>query len=152
MDKNKMARKHLDAKFAEVRKLNVFARPSKGWIRAIRNALGMTTTQLAKKMNIAQPRVTTIEKDEILGNLKLSTLENVAEALGCRLVYTLVPMDELESVVHKRAEKKAKELLNKAEHTMKLENQASSKESNNELESLIQELLNGSQARLWDED
>lgn len=149
---SKMARKHLDSKFSKIKNLNVFVRPQKGWVKAIRNALGMTTAQLAKRLNVAQPRVIAIEKDEVLGNLKLNTIESVAEALGCKFVYALVPEQELESMVHEQAEKKAKMLLNTAEHTMSLENQASGNNTYSEVETLIQELLNGSTARLWDEE
>ena len=150
---NETARRHLDVKFNKIRDLNLFTRPPKGWIRAIRNALGMTTTQLAKKLNIAQPRVTAIEKDEVLGNLKISTLESVADALGCELVYTLVPRENLEKMTYKQAEKKAKLILKNAEHTMKMENQLSSSDSyKKQLEDLINELIKGQQARLWDEE
>ncbi|MEI8388304.1 MAG: mobile mystery protein A [bacterium] len=149
---SKIARKHLDAKFSEIKNLSIFVRPQKGWIRAIRNALGMTTAQLAKRLNVAQPRVIAIEKDEVLGNLKLNTIESVAEALGCRFVYALVPEQDLESMVHEQAKKKAMTLLNKAEHTMRLENQASVSNTHNEIETLVQELLSGSTARLWDEE
>jgi len=146
------ARKHLDNKFQKISSLKDFNPPSKGWIRAIRDALGMTTSQLAKKMGVAHTRIIAIEKSEILGNLKIDTLERVAEALECQLVYALVPRKELETMAYEQAEKKAKALLKNAEHTMKLENQASEKNDNSELEALIQELLKGSQSRLWDED
>ncbi|HBG48808.1 MAG TPA: mobile mystery protein A [Cyanobacteria bacterium UBA9971] len=149
---SKMARKHLDAKFSEIKNLNVFVRPQKGWIKAIRNALGMTTAQLAKRLNIAQPRIVAIEKDEVLGNLKLNTIESVAEALGCRFVYALVPKQKLESMVHEQAKKKAMTLLNVAEHTMRLENQASGSNTYSEVKTLVNELLSGSTARLWDEE
>jgi len=150
---NEIARRHLDAKFDKIKEINIFTRPTKGWIKAIRNALGLTTTQLAKRLNIAQPRIIAIEKDEVLGNLKISTLEGVADALGCELVYTIVPRQSLANMTYEQAEKKAKLMLKNAEHTMQLENQSSSKESNKEqLEELIKELLKGSQARLWDED
>lgn len=152
MSKNhEIARLNLDIKFEEIKKMNIFIRPSKGWIRAIRDALGLTTTQLAKRLDVAQPRVFSIEKDEVLGNLKFKTLENVAQALDCQLVYALVPNKKLETMAYEQAEKKAKKMLSKVEHNMKLENQGS-KITDKEFEALVEEFLKGSQARLWDED
>ncbi len=148
-----VARQHLDKKFKHMGPLINFMRPPKGWIRAIRDALGLTQAQLAKKMNVSSARIYAIEKDEVLGNLKLSTLESVADALGCELVYALVPRQSLEQMTREQAEKKAKLILKNAEHTMQMENQLSSNESyNKQLEDLIEELLKGKQTRLWDED
>lgn len=152
MSKNhEIARLNLDVKLTEIKQIKAFIRPPKGWIKAIRNALGLTTTQLAKKLGVVQSRVFSIEKDEVLGNLKLKTLENVAQALDCQLVYALVPNKKLETMAYEQAEKKAKKMLNKVEHNMKLENQGA-KITDKELEALIKEFLKGSQSRLWDED
>jgi predicted DNA-binding mobile mystery protein A len=145
------ARRHLDARLSKIY-IDSFKRPPKGWIRAIRDALGMTTTQLAKRLGVAHPRIVAIEKEETLGNLKISTLERAADALGCELVYALLPRQGLESMAKAQAIKKAKALMCNAEHTMQLEAQSSSKEDDTrQLEALVQELLKGSQARLWDD-
>jgi predicted DNA-binding mobile mystery protein A len=145
------ARRHLDARLNKIG-IDNFKRPPKGWIRAIRDALGMTTTQLAKRLGVAHPRIVAIEKEETLGSLKISTLERVADALGCELVYALVPRQGLESMAKAQAIKKAQTLMYNAEHTMQLEAQSSSKEDNTrQLETLVQELLKASQARLWDD-
>jgi len=145
------ARRHLDARLKDIN-INAFSRPPKGWIRAIRDALGMTSTQLAQRLGVTHPRIVAIEKDEVLKNLKLSTLERVADAMDCELVYALVPRQGLESKARAQATQKAKVLLQSAEHTMQLEAQPSSKEDNTrQLEALVQELLQGPQARLWDD-
>lgn len=145
------ARRHLDARLSKIA-IDSMKRPPKGWIRAIRDALGMTTTQLAKRLGVAHPRIIAIEKEETLGNLKLSTLERAADALGCELVYALVPRQDLASMAKAQAVKKAKALMQNAEYTMQLEAQSSSREDDaRQLETLVQELLKGSQARLWDE-
>lgn len=153
MSKNsKMARKHLDAKFEKVQNLKLLSCLVKGWIKAIRNALGMTLKQLAERLDVSHNRVIAMERDEVSGNIKLSTLERVADALGCDFVYAFVPRENLEDVAYKQAEKKARKLLNLAEYNMQLENQGSNSLDNDELKELIEELLNGPQARLWDED
>ena len=55
----------LDRRFADIESLAGKAqRPPRGWIRAIRQALGMTTGQLAQRMGVKQPRVVELEKSE----------------------------------------------------------------------------------------
>ena len=143
---NKLARTKLDSKFSKIDS-SAFEIPIQGWVKAIREALGMTTDQLAKRLGVKQPRIFNIEKDE--KSLSLSTLEKVAAALDCKLAYTLVPKTSLEEMTYNQARKKAISILSKVSHNMALENQESSYDKS-ELEDLIQELLSGSQARLWD--
>ena len=150
MKKNyKISRRKIDNKFEEFKQLSVFESNITCWIRTIRQALGITTTQLAKKMDLNQSRIVAMEKEE--KNLKLSTLEKVAEALDCKLVYALVPKTSLEEMAYNQAQKKAMKILSKITHNMALENQTPVYDKI-ELEDMVQELLNGSQARLWDED
>ena len=124
MDTAALARKHLDRQVAALRQPGLVPRPPRGWVRAIRDALGMTTTQLAERMDVSQPRVTDIEKREVQDALTLATLRKAAEALACTLVYALVPNQPLEDAVRARAEAIADARLARVEHTMRLEDQA----------------------------
>jgi predicted DNA-binding mobile mystery protein A len=148
----KDAIRHLDQRFAGLRALANSPRPSKGWLRAIRNALGMTSAQLARRLGVSQPRIVELEQSEVSGKVTLNTLQRAAEALGCRLVYVLVPEKPLAETVRERAELLAERQQSDVEHTMRLEDQAvSSKTARRELrERLIEELLRRP-ARLWDE-
>lgn len=147
-----IAQKHLDDRFKKIAPLDLFKRPQKGWIKAIRDALGMTSIQLGSKMGVSSPRILAIEKDEALGNIKLSTLERAASAMGCEMVYMIVPQTSLNEMVNRQAETKAKELLKRVEHSMSLENQSSSEEElSMQMKVLVQKFLKGPQARLWDE-
>ena len=56
-------------------------RPPKGWLRAIRDALGMTTRQLAARLGVSQPRVVALEKGEVDETLTLAGLRRAAAAL-----------------------------------------------------------------------
>src|SRR5258708_3892029 len=93
----------LDRRFSELKPLAKSARPSRGWIRAIREALGMTTAQLAKRLQVHQPRVIELEKGEATGNITVRSLERAAEALGCKLIYLLVPHEPLTKTIEERA-------------------------------------------------
>lgn len=119
------ARKNLDLRFTESRELRQkLARPNQGWIRAIRQALGMTAEQLGRRMGITQATLSGMEASEINGSIRLSTLRKAAEAMHCTLVYALVPNTSLEDIVQDQARKVAAEQLQPVEHTMLLENQS----------------------------
>ena len=148
----KDAIRHLDARFSALGVLRTLQRPPKGWLRAIRDALGMTTAQYARRLGVSQPRIIELEKSEMTGRVTVHTLERAAEALGCRLVYVLIPERPLADVVQARAGFLADEQLASVQHTMRLEDQAvTDKRASKELrQRLIQELLQRP-ARLWDE-
>ena len=148
----KDAIRHLDKRFATLRPLTRNPRPPKGWLRAVRDALGMTTAQLARRIGVTQPRIIELEKAEISGTVTLHSLQRAAEALGCQVIYALVPSRPLAEVVRTRAELIAEKQLVSVRHTMSLEDQTvQDKEANKELrQQFVQELLR-KPARLWDE-
>lgn len=140
--------RHLDT----LKPLSALVRPSRGWIRAIREALGMTTRQLAERIGIKQPSLVELEKGEATGNITMQSLERAAEALGCRLVYAFVPIEPLPRMIEKRASQLAERKLASIRQTMRLEAQevhdtSSQKEAH---QRLVEELLRRP-ARLWDE-
>lgn len=143
--------RHLDKRFASLRSLAV-QRPPRGWLRAVRDALGMTTAQYARRLGVSQPRIVELERSEVNGGVSLRTLERAAEALGCRLVYVLLPERPLAETVDERARLLADKELASVQHTMRLEDQAvTSKRANRELRRQILQDLLRRPARLWDE-
>ena len=70
-----MARKQLDKRLKILQNVDILARPPRGWIKAIREALGMTTAQLGKRLGVSQPRVLGIENAEVSGSITLDSLE-----------------------------------------------------------------------------
>jgi predicted DNA-binding mobile mystery protein A len=148
----KDAIRHLDKRFSTLRPLAKSARPPKGWLRAIRDALGMTTAQFAHRLGVSQPRIIELEQSEVSGGVTLHTLQRAAEALGCRLVYALVPEKPLAETVRERADLVAQRQLAAVAHTMSLEDQAvKGKAANNDLRRQFIEKLLQRPARLWDE-
>jgi predicted DNA-binding mobile mystery protein A len=146
-----IARQHLDKRFARMQPLDIFARPPRGWIRAIRDSLGMTASQLASRMGVSRPRVVVIEQGEVEGSLTLNSLQRAAEALNCTLVYALVPNRPLDETVHAQAVSIASERLAAVEHSMQLENQAvSPSEAKQHREKLIEQIVRNETRRLWD--
>jgi predicted DNA-binding mobile mystery protein A len=146
----KDAIRHLDQRFKALRPLARSPRPHKGWLRAIRNALGMTSAQLAQRLGVSQPRIIELEKSEASGTVTLNTLQRAAEALGCRLVYALIPEKPLEETVLERANQLAQRQLTAVQQTMRLEDQSvRSKKANEDLRRQFVEVLLKHPARLW---
>ncbi len=121
--KRKIARQRLDGRLLAFKPESRFAVPSKGWIRAIRDALGMSALQLGTRLSVKSQSVADQEKSEAHGTIQLKTLRNVAEALDCTLVYALVPNSSLEDAVQTRARDIARKELARIGHTMDLEAQ-----------------------------
>lgn len=119
------ARASLENRFEVWRQLPAKgARPYGGWVRAIREALGMTAEELAERMGVSQPSVTRLEKSERDSVARLDTLIRAADALECDFVYALVPRRPLEEVVTDQARRRARARVEQVAHTMALEDQA----------------------------
>jgi predicted DNA-binding mobile mystery protein A len=145
MRKAKLAgrsRAHLDERFRKLRPAARFTPPVRGWSKAIRLALGMSTAQLAKRLRVKQPSVVALEQSEAKGTMELATLRRVAAALDCTLVYALVPNKTLEATVRDRARTFARRRLEPVEHSMLLENQkvtAKARDAKARLDEIIRE-------------
>jgi len=152
MKKPKLAarsRSQLDRRFKQIGPSSRFTMPVRGWIKAIRAGLGMSSQQLAKRLGVKQPSVVAMEQSEAKGTIELATLRRVAEALDCTLVYALVPNKPLETTVRDRARILLRRRRAPVEHSMLLEDQAvSAKDSEARLDEFVRET---NPSRLWDE-
>ncbi len=134
------SRSRLDERFEQIRPAERYAAPVRGWVKAIRQALGMTTAQLATRMGIRQPSVVALEQSEVKGTIELATLRRAAEALDCTLVYALVPNKPLDTTVRERAGAFARRRRRAVEHSMLLEDQQVKRnDSDAQLEDIIRE-------------
>lgn len=143
-----LKRQQLDRYIDEIRwKLRDI--PKTGWIAAIRNALLMTTAQLAKRMGIPQSNVSIFEKAERNKSITLKSLERAADALGCDVHYVFVPRTSLEKTLAERAKKlyQHDELL--LENQMRLEGQGTKRDSRRALEQAM--LVINRDKRLWED-
>ena len=117
------ARDRLDKKFESLRPLDRFAMPPKGWIRAIRDAIGMTGAQLGRRVGNSPQGIVGLERSEAAGTIQLNTLRRAAEAMECVLVYAIVPKTSLADMVNRRAREIAQRALQRVSHSMALEDQ-----------------------------
>jgi predicted DNA-binding mobile mystery protein A len=148
----KLIRKQLDKKLRQLKPLLNLSPPKGGWIKTIRKALGMTTYDLAEEVGVDQSRISRIEASEAKREIKISTLEKVADGLGVKFVYGFVPRDSLEEIVRDQAKKIAKKRLSRIDHSMKLELQGlSDEEQERELNDLIDKILIEEPKNFWDQ-
>jgi len=149
---SKLVRDQLQMKLDGFQPLADTSVPPKGWIRAVRDALGMSGRQLGERMGVSKQRASFIEKQEIDGTLTLKTMRRAAESLDCVFVYGLVPRKSLERTVRRRARRLARERLARASHTMSLEDQALGRGENREmLSDMTQEIVDRLPSDLWDD-
>jgi predicted DNA-binding mobile mystery protein A len=101
-------------------------RPTRGWIRAIREALGMSQQQVARAMQVKQQSLIDFETAEAEDRITLKNLRRAAEAMECELIYAIVPKSgTIQKLAEKRARNEATRRVQSVEHSMALENQAS---------------------------
>ncbi len=139
----------LDRHFDEWQHLRGLARPPRGWIRAVREALGMSAAGLAARLGITAGAVTRLEQSEAADRIQLDTLRRAADALGCDLVYLLVPRRPLNAVVRDRARELAHRQIAAVEQTMRLEDQETGTVQEME-DRLTEQLLE--RGGLWSQD
>lgn len=126
--------------------------PAKGWVRALRDGLGMSRRQLADRLGLSTSRIQRLEEDEVSGAVTIKTLRKTAEAMDCVLVYAIIPRESLEAIIKKQANKKAIQYLQDSSHSMKLEDQEISNKANQEmLETITNKIMSKSTRTLWDE-
>lgn len=140
------------AKIDQLLDIKEINRPKEGWIRTLRKALGMSSPQLAKRLEISKSQVSQMERMEIEDRITLKQLRRVADSLGCDLVYGLAPHKPVKEMVRDRARAKAKKLVSKTDVQMKLEAQQLSHDKlNAQIDLEVDRLLRDMPRELWDD-
>jgi len=134
------SRSQLDERFKELGPAKRYTPPVRGWIKALQEALGMSTAQLAKRLGISQPSLVSLEQSEAKGTIELATLRRAAEALDCTLVYAVVPNKPLEATIRDRARAFLHHRRGPIEHSMLLEDQTvTAKDAEARLDEIVRE-------------
>lgn len=147
---SELKRRQLDATLDRWRAADLPPRPPSGWLKAIRESMGMTATFLAQRLGVTTSSVTRLETSEIDDTISLSTLRRAAEALGCELQYALVPKQTIAETLKAQAQQLAKTRMTAISHTMALEAQATSRQAlDTQTQELADSLLKGPRRALW---
>jgi predicted DNA-binding mobile mystery protein A len=112
----------LDRSLGEAKSLP--PRPSGGWIASVREALGLTLAEVGRHLRAARQNVQKFERAEATDRISLGTLRRVAGAMGCDLVYALVPKSgSFAELAERPARERAAREVKSVVHTMALEDQ-----------------------------
>lgn len=146
----KLMREQIQESLKNLSELSGKTIPKGGWIKSIRQALEMPVSSLANRLGCSRNNITALEQREKKGSISLKTLEEVAQALNCKLVYCLVPLDSLDETIEQQARKVAKKQIKTINHSMLLEQQGlTAKQLKNQEENLVKELMQGNLKKLW---
>ena len=150
----KMMREQIQAGLNNLAELANKPAPKGGWIYTIRHALGMSGTQLAKRLGCTQSNITALERREKAGTISLQSLEQAADAMNCRLVYFFIPNKPLDQLREDQARLIAKKRMRAINHSMALEQQSLTQAQKQQQEDeLAHELMYHDNAKhLWDAD
>jgi predicted DNA-binding mobile mystery protein A len=113
----------IDRRIEALRATKDLANIRGGWIKFMRQALGLTLQDLAKLVSLTPANIAQAEKREVEEKVSLSTLKKLAEAMDCDLVYSFVPKKSIRTFINDKALEKARKTLGIADLHMKLEDQ-----------------------------
>ncbi len=117
------------------------AKPTGGWIRALRRALGLSTVALGRRLGLAQQSIVQLEENEKTETITLASLRRVAAALDAELIYAIIPRKNLRETITQQARKVAAQHIGPVAQSMKLESQGlTDKELQERIEELAREL------------
>lgn len=118
-----LARRRLDQRLRAIKAID-HAVPRHGWIRGVRDALGMPARVMAARLGVTEGAIFAMERSEAAGTIQLDTLRRAADALDCDVVYALVPRGSLEEAVRTAGREALALHGTLVERTMLLEDQA----------------------------
>ena len=125
---------------------------NEGWLVSFRKALGMSGAQVASRMGVTRNAVYQAERNELKGAITLNQMSRLAEAMGGRLVYAVVPDTPVEDMIRNQARRKARARIRRAGAHMALENQAlPAAELNRRADALAEEFIRDMPSDLWEE-
>jgi len=106
----------------------------------------MSQADLARRLDLSQSTVASMERSEAGGTIQLNTLRRVADAMDCDVVYVLVPRESVEATLIDRARAKLSPHLRAVAQTMSLDDQDDAPEAE-EVELEVERLI--ASGRVW---
>lgn len=149
-DLNQLRLEQVEEALKPYRKVRGIPVPGGGWLRSVREALGLTVRQQAARLGIAAATLHKSEQSEADERISLAQLRKLAEGLDCELVYGLLPRKPLTQVVQEQASRIARSEILGVAHSMSLEDQRPSEGYvRKQLDQRRAELLSGKRSELW---
>lgn len=139
-------RRTLDNRLNKFPQRDEFTPPRRGWIKSIREAIGMSAADLGERMGITRQSVLTLEESEQDGRAGMDSLKRAAEAMNCSFVYAFLPNSSLENILRQQIETVIAQRMKSVSHSMKLEDQLAEL-SDSAYEALVKDLMNS--PKVW---
>jgi transcriptional regulator with XRE-family HTH domain len=86
-----LARRRLDVEMRPYRRAGLTKKPTNGLLRAVRQALRVPVAEIAGKMGVSRSVVFELEEREPRNSITLRSMSRMAQAMGCKMVYGIVP-------------------------------------------------------------
>lgn len=149
-----IVQKQYQAKITEATSapLQSVVQPKEGWIASVRKALGISAAQLARMVGHTRANIAALERSEQEKRVTLQSLNNMAETMGCKLVYAIVPIKgSVDDLILLQARKKARALVMQASTHMALEKQSlSNQQIEDEIDRVAAELVSKQPPAFWE--
>ena len=128
-----------------------FAKPFGGWIATFQEAIGMNAPALAERLEVSRNSIYASIQNEQAGTISLNQLEKIADAMGGRLVYAIVPREgSVEEIVLAQARAKARRIIQRTRAHMALEEQSEGLRSEAEMiEDLAADIIREGRRDFW---
>lgn len=146
-----LRRRQLDDQLSSLRSRQLPNRPDQGWIRTIREALGMSLRQLGERSSMTKASAAQMERREAAGTITLNSIQKLATAMEADFHYFVLPRRGLEETVRRRAEFLARRLAKEVSDSMALEDQATSEDRLRELIEYHTVRILEDEGALWDD-
>jgi predicted DNA-binding mobile mystery protein A len=127
------------------------AKPFGGWIATFQEAIGMNAPALAERLGISRNNIYAAIQTEKAGTISVNQLEKIAEAMGGRLVYAIIPREgSVEEIVLAQARSKARRIIQRTRAHMALEEQTEGLRSEAEMvEELAADIIREGRRDFW---
>lgn len=146
----KIRRGQLDASLTSLSGGVLPVRPVDGWLRSVREALGMSLEVFGRRLGMSKQSARAMEVAERDESITIKRLRRAAAALGCEVHIVLVPVLPLEDQVAASAYAAARSEVERVQHLMVLEDQAL---YDDQLDAMTQdiasEMIRTSDPRIW---
>jgi len=87
----KILLRRLDVEMRPIRRVGIQKDATAGLLRAVRQVLRIPVEEIAGKLGVARQSVFELEAREVQQTAMLKNVARMAKAMGCKLVYGIVP-------------------------------------------------------------
>ncbi|MEM9580743.1 MAG: mobile mystery protein A [Pseudomonadota bacterium] len=132
--------------------LDNLKQPSEGWLSALRKALGMSGAEVAARAGVTRAAIFQAERNERNGAITIKQMQKLADTMGGRFVYAIVPQGaRVEDIIRDQARKKAEARIKRASAHMALELQSlTKKQTKQRIEDLASQLTRDMPPDFWE--